>query len=237
MTIQGILNVLKQAQEVDGEIHRLRLEIDSIPDAVRERVQAFESEKLHSSQLETQLKEVQLHQKKKEGELSEKEALIRKYDSQLTQVKTNKEYSVLQQEIASLKADGSILEDEILKVLDEMEQAQKEVREERERLARVEKECEEKKKALLQKSGELKSSLTALNQKRSEILKQVPPEARELYDKIVEKKEGLAIVPVVGEACGACRMELRPQILNDVKLEETLVLCDTCSRILYHVHD
>ena len=234
MGVQGILDVLRQAQEIDGEIYRLRQEIKRIPEDVQEFTRLFESEKSHLLQLENQLKNIQLRQKKKEGELNEKESLIRKYDGQLTQVKTNKEYAALQQEIASLKADGSLLEDEIIGVLDEVERNQKEVRQERERLARAEKEVEEKKKVLLQKSEELKANLSALTQKRADVLKQVAPEARELYDKIVEKKEGLALVAVIGEACGACRIELRPQTLNEVKLKESLVLCDHCSRILYH---
>ena len=234
MGVQGILDVLRQAQEIDGEIYRFRQEIHQIPEEVHELTRTFESEKSHLLQLENQLKEIQLRQKKKEGELGEKETLVRKYNAQLTQVKTNKEYAALQQEIASLKADGSILEDEILDILEQVERNLKEVRQERERLTRAEKETEEKKKTLLQKAEELKSSLSTLSQKRVEVLKQVAPEARELYDKILEKKEGLALVAVIGDACGACRIELRPQTLNEVKLKESLVLCDNCSRILYH---
>lgn len=233
MGIQEILDALKQAQELDREIHRIRHEIDSIPESIQEMTQTFEGEKSRLAHLEDRLKEIQLRQKKKEGELAEKEALVRKYDSQLAQVKTNKEYSALQQEIAALKADGSLLEDEVLKVLDEMEDVQKEVRKERDRLSQLEKESEQKKKELTEKAGTLKGNLAGLTEKRLEIVKQVSPEARELYDKIIAKKEGLALVPVIGEACGACRMELRPQLLNEIRLKEALVVCDNCSRILY----
>lgn len=233
MGIPEILDTLKQAQGLDREIHRIRQEIDSIPESIHELTQAFEAEKSRLDHLENQLKEVQLRQKKKEGELGEKEALIRKYDSQSTQVKTNKEYSALQQEIASLKADGSMLEDEILGILDEMENVQKQVREERNRLAQLETESQGKKKQLTDKAETIKKNLAGLIEKRLEIIKQVSPEARELYDKIIKKKEGLALVPVIGDACGACRMELRPQVLNEVRLKEALVVCDNCSRILY----
>ena len=109
MGIQESLAILKRVQEIDREIYQIRQELLSIPEAVRRLTEEFEAEKSHMAQLETKLKEIQLRQKKKEGELNEKESLIRKYDSQLSQVKTNKEYSALQQEIASLKADGSIV--------------------------------------------------------------------------------------------------------------------------------
>lgn len=233
MGIHESLEILKRVQEVDREIYSIRQDLLAIPEAVRELTEAFESQKSRMTRLETELKEIQLRQKKKEGELGEKEGTIRKYDSQLSSVKTNKEYAALQQQTTSLKADCSILEDEILSILDEIERALKAVREERDRLAQVEKESEKKQEELLTRTDSLKAQSAGLQEKRKEIISQVPPETRELYERIVEKKEGLALVPVGGEACGACRIEIRPQLLNEIRLGEALVVCENCSRILY----
>ena len=49
----------------------------------------------------------------------------------------------------------------------------------------------------------------------------------------MQKKQGLALVPVEGEVCSACRIEIRPQLLNELELKENLVVCENCSRILY----
>ena len=233
MGVQEILDILKRAQELDRAIYGMRQQIESIPEAIQELNRTFEREKNRLTQLESQSKEAQLRQKQKEGELTEKEVLIRKYDSQLSLVKTNKEYSAMQQEIAMLKADSSIVEDQILVILEETEKVQREVREERERLARAEKETQEKKKEFEYQQEKLKAGLNELASKRLEVLKQVTPEARELYEKIVQRKQGVALVPVEGESCGGCRMEIRPQLLNEIKLKETLVVCENCSRILY----
>lgn len=233
MGIQEILEILKQAQEIDREIYGIREKISTIPETLHRLNAGFESEKGRLDALAAKLKEIQLRQKQKEGELSEKETLIRKYDSQLSQVKTNKEYSAVQQEISSLKADRSILEDQILSLLEEGDAVQQGVRQERERLSQVEKETLEKKEELAGQEQTLKVSLAALTEKRNQIVSGVSPEARELYDKIIERKEGLALVPVEGEACGACRMEIRPQLLNEIRLKEALVVCEICSRILY----
>lgn len=233
MNIHENLEILKKVQEIDREIYRVRQELAQIPEAVQELTRQFEAEKTQLTQLENEVKNVQLRQKQKEGELSEKESLIRKYDTQLSQVKTNKEYSALQQEIASLKADGSLLEDQILGVFDEIERAQKKVKEERERLTSVEKNLKEKKAELEGRAETLKKNLLGLSERRLGAVNQTDPEIRGFYDKIVEKKEGLALVPVEGEACGGCRMEIRPQLLNELKLKENLVICENCSRILY----
>lgn len=233
MGIQESLEVLKQAQEVDREIFGLRHELGTIPETVEQLTHEFEQEKATLSRLETQHKEAQLRQKQKEGELNEKEALIRKYDAQLSQVKTNKEYSALQQEIASLKADSSMIEDAVLTLLDDVEVAQQKLHEEKERLIRVEKESQQKKQELTARVETLKEELAQLEKKRADIIQRALPETRELYEKIIVKKQGLALVPAEGEACGACRMEMRPQLLNELKLKENLVICENCSRIVY----
>ena len=233
MGIQESLEILKQAQEIDREIFGFRHELAAIPETLNELTQEFEQEKSALARLEVQLKEAQLRQKQKEGELNEKEVLIRKYDAQLSQVKTNKEYSALQKEIVSLKADSSMIEDGVLALLDEVEAVQQKLREEKGRLIQVEKESQKKKEELTARAEALKGELVLSEKKRAEVVQQVPPETRELYEKIIEKKQGLALVQAAGEACGACRMDMRPQLLNELKLKETLVVCENCSRIVY----
>lgn len=234
MGVQETLDLLKRAQELDREIYRIRQEIEQVPETIQEFLRTFEKEKSQLTQLESQLKEIQLRQKQREGELAEKEVLIRKYDSQLSLLKTNKEYATMQHEISALKADNSIIEDKILNIFEEIEKVQRQVREERERLAVIEKENQGKKKALEDQEQKLKTNLAELSTKRAEAVKQVLPKTRELYEKIIQRKKGLALVQVEGDACGACRIEIRPQLLNDIKLKEVIVLCEHCSRILYH---
>lgn len=234
MGVQETLDLLKRAQELDRDIYRIRLEIETIPETIQDFEHTFEKEKAQLNQLEAQLREIQLRQKQKEGELAEKEALIRKYDSQLSLLKTNKEYQTMQQEIAALKADNSIIEDKILSIFEELDKVQRQVRQERDRLAVIEKENQVKKKELEERSQKLKADLVELTVKREEAVKQVLPQTRELYEKIIQRKQGLALVQVDGEHCGACRMEIRPQLLNDIKLKENLVVCEHCSRIIYY---
>lgn len=233
MGVHENLEILKKVQELDREIYTVRQELDSFPDQTRRLTEALEQEKNHLKSLEEKLKGIQLRQKQKEGELSEKETLIRKYDTQLTQVKTNKEYTALQKEIDALRADNSMIEDSILVIFDEIEKVQAEFRQERERLAQVEQESVVKKKELEQRAGTLKGGLEELIRKRAEVIGQVTPEAKELYEKIIAKKESVALVPVAGEVCGACRIQIRPQLLEELALKHSLVVCENCSRILY----
>lgn len=227
------IEILKQAQNLDREIYLAQQQIKALPEE-RERLQLeLDSQKQHLRQLEEDLKKTQLKQRDKEKELAEKEANIKKFDAQLGQVKTNKEYSALQQEIASLKADNSLLEEEIIKALDSVEAAEEEVRKEKERLKQVEKENQARQTEIVQKEKALAETVEGLKKSREDIVKQVPPDARSLYDLIILKKHGLALVKVNGEICGACQLQLRPQLINEIRLGQSLIVCENCSRILY----
>jgi hypothetical protein len=231
--VKDALDILKKAQEIDRELYFCLEDLERIPNERLKNQRGLESEKTHLNTLEAALKKLQLVQKEKDGELAQKEAQVKKLDGQLALVKTNKEYSVLQQEIASLKADNSLLEEEIIRILDEMEAAQEEVKKENNRLKQCQKDYEAKEQELSQNEKTFTERVAVLRKQREEAVGHLDPEVRSLYERIVEKKKGLALVKVHGEVCGACQMQLRPQLINEIQLGETLVLCENCSRILY----
>lgn len=232
-TVKTHLEVLKKAREIDREIYASLNELEEIPRQRMKMKQVLEAEKGRLVELEGSLKNLRLKLKNREGELSQKEDQVRKFDGQLGQVKTNKEYSALQQEIASLKADNSLMEEEIIRILDEVEAAEEEIKKENERLKAVEKEFSAREAEWLQKEKSLREALERFKSERQEMMSQVPPDVRNLYDLIVQKKQGLGLVPVSGESCGACQLQLRPQLLNEIRLGESLIVCENCSRILY----
>lgn len=233
--VQENIEVLKKAQEVDRDLYLAEQQVSiDIPEEQTRLKRELEQEKIRLHELETTLKNLQLKQKEKEGLLTQKEANVKKFDAQLSQVKTNKEYSALQQEIASLKADNSLLEEEIIKSMDEVEAANEEVQKERERLKQIEKEFGQKETELTEKTKKLKGQIEQLRSERQVVLQTIPPDIKERYDLIIGKKQGLALVKVVGENCGACQLLLRPQVLNELHAGSTLVICENCSRILYH---
>lgn len=233
INIKENIEILKKAQDLDREIYRAQEQRKEIP-ILREKLkQELELERNHLKNLEGELKKAQLKQKEKEGELAQKEAQVKKLDGQLAQLKTNKEYTLMQQEIASLKADNSLIEEEIIKLIDQVEAAEEEVKKEKERLKQIEKGFVEKEGEISQKEKAIADSFDGLKKKREEIILQVAPEVKGLYDAIVQKKQGLALVKVNGEICGACQLQLRAQLLNEIRMAQALVMCENCSRILY----
>ena len=101
------------------------------------------------------------------------------------------------------------------------------------RKEQFEKEHEERTAEFTRDEKECQESIERVKKGRQEIIQQVPPDIRSQYERIVERKQGLALVEATGENCGACQFQLRPQVINELLLGESVVVCENCSRILY----
>ena len=53
------------------------------------------------------------------------------------------------------------------------------------------------------------------------------------YNRLSNIQGGKAIVPVIGNVCGGCSMNITTQTLNELMSSKDLVFCRSCSRILY----
>lgn len=232
LVLQNLEN-LKKAQSLDSEIFQARLLLEEIPASRAHLKQEQESKKAHLTELEKTLKDVQLKLKEKELELSQKEGQVKKLDGQLSLVKTNKEYSALQQEIASLKADNSLLEEEIIRKMDEVEAVKEEAKKEKERQNEIIKSYQGQDQELAAQEKNLQTRLQEILKQRQDVVAQLPADIGELYNRIASKKDGLALASVSGDVCSACQMQLRPQVVNELRLGEQIITCENCSRILF----
>ena len=227
------IKVLVELQKIDSEIYRLKKELATFPALQKKREDEFEKKKTSLKAAEAELKTGQLKQKEREGELATKEEKIKKLQAQLYQLKTNKEYSAMELEIRGLKADNSLLEEDILRLIDTVEQAKGKCAAEKDALAADEKKLKEEIASLQRKTSELAASASALEEKRRAYPPNIEPKLLSQYERILKGREGLALVPVRNGSCGGCHIGLPPQTVNEVQMQEKLIVCEDCARILY----
>ena len=227
------LDLLKQLQTVDAELFRLRRQRAEKPLELQRIEQEVSTQAARLKAVEDKHKALQLAQKEKEGELQTREANARKLQGQLLQVKTNKEYSAMQREIDSLKADNSLLEEAILKTFDAIDQAMKERQAEQQRFAQEQERLKGERQRIEKDIAVIAEQIAQLERTRGGLTPNVPPETLHVYDRVLKIREGIALVPFVKDACGGCHRRLPPQVLNEVLLKAKLVTCESCNRILY----
>jgi hypothetical protein len=224
---------LKQLQTVDGELHRLRRQLAQQPAELAQVQARVAAQEAKLKQAEDRMKSLQVSQKEKEVELQTREANVRKLQSQLFQLKTNKEYSAMQREIESIKADNSVLEEAILGAFDQIEQAVKARAQEQEALKGVQQKAAGERAEIEKRTAAVQEQIAQLERARQGLLPDVPKEALNVYERVLAIREGLALVPVVNDACGGCHRRLTPQVINQVYMKTVLVTCESCNRILY----
>ena len=227
------LEILKHLQGIDGELFRFRRQQEEKPRELEQVTAEVAAQEAKLKAAEAKLKSLQLSQKEKEGELQTKEANVKKLQGQLFQVKTNKEYTAMQREIDSLKADNSLLEEAILRTFDAIDQAAKERQEEQKRLAEQQQRLQQERARIERELAAIGEQIARLERTRHTLLPDIDKRALATYERILDIREGLAMVPLVNDTCGGCNRRLPPQVINQVYLKANLVMCESCNRILY----
>ena len=228
-----LLETLRHLQAVDTRLWRLRAEQRRKPlelDAVKGRVVEGQAQ---AQAAEARLKELQLQQKQKELDLATKEGNIRKLQGQLTQVKTNKEYTAMQHEIDQGKADISLLEERILKLMDAIEQAARDFKAQAAQAAQQQAALRQEESRVATDVADLEQQIATLDAQRRTMTPLIEPASLAAYERVLSSREGLAMVPLVDESCGGCHMVQPPQVVSEVYLKAKLTACENCNRILY----
>ncbi|MBN3038893.1 MAG: hypothetical protein JW869_05685 [Candidatus Omnitrophica bacterium] len=231
--IQEQIGILVKLQEVDGQIYKLKDTLQKKPAEKEALKEEFAQKGDRLKQREEELKAAQLKRKDKELDLEGKEKDIKKYQAQLLQLKTNKEYVTMQREIEGLKADKSALEDSLLELMDVIDRLKVEVQKEKENFAAEEKKLKEETVKIDQEVKQIEEKVAGLEGQRGQISVNVDKTLLSKYERILKAKEGLALVPAVGESCGGCHQTLPPQVINEMQMKDRIVTCDFCARLLY----
>ncbi len=227
------LELLKQLQVLDGQLFRLRKQQQEKPRELDRASAETAEQQGRLKTVEDRVNALQLGQKHKEMELQTREEHIKKLQSQLFQVKTNKEYTALQREIDTLKADKSTLEEGIISAFDTIEDAVKQRQEQQRRVAEQQERLRAERARIERELAEIGDQVAQLERSRQALAPEVPPPALTLYERVLRVREGLALVPLMNDSCGGCHRRLPPQVVNQVLLKADLVTCESCNRILY----
>ncbi|MFA5094615.1 MAG: C4-type zinc ribbon domain-containing protein [Candidatus Omnitrophota bacterium] len=220
-------------QAVDSDIFRLKKERESKPKLIEDLEVRRDEEQAAVKAIEEKTKANQVKRKQRELDLQAKEENIKKLQTQLYQLKTNKEYQSMQQEIEGQKADKSRIEDDILVLMEESEFLSKEMEKEKSLFTEADKHLGDDRKKIESEVTSLDNEIAALSTRRGELAALVDHKVLGHYDKVLSGRDGLAIVPVKNKACQGCFMNLPPQVINEIKMGDKIITCESCARILY----
>lgn len=229
---ENILGLI-DLQNLDTRIYDLTSRKEEFPVRIEQMDSDLEAKKDGYNNAEARLKELQVKKNEKETDIKALEEKAAKHEAELYQIKNNKEYKALQDEIASIKADISVLEEDVIMYYDEIEAAQARLEEEKKAFEGEKKASDREKEAIRKEEKELEGLLAELSDKRKKVRERVDPELLDRYERILKNRGRTALASISAGSCAACNMQLRPQLINEIKMCKGAVVCENCGRLLY----
>ncbi len=228
------LDKLLELQAADKEIRRLQDEVAALPKRTAVIEQKLTGTKAHLEKVRVAAKGDEANRKKFEANIKDLQAKISKYRDQSLDVKTNDQYKALLHEIQFAEQEIRLNEDRILEVMVNVDAREKDVKaaeaELKEETAEIEKEKEEARKV----TAEDQKKLAEWNAKRNALRQAISEDLLRHYERVL-KFRGSGLAEVRDHKCMGCQVMLRPQIYNEVRIGEKVVICDSCQRIYYYI--
>ncbi len=224
---------LIQLQKLDTEITSTSLFLEDIPRQIEDTDKKKEQSYLIITQAKEKMAQNQKKRRDMESEVKDIKAKISKFNLQLNDVKTNIEYKSFLKEIDGAQQKTSELEDEIINEMLAADEIEEEIKEANQKYSEAEKKFSKEKEILQQKQKKSEAKKKELTKKKEKLMTSIPDDQIRLYLKTFNSKKGIALSPITDEFCSLCHMRVRPQILNELKGNEKLILCENCGRILY----
>ena len=227
------LEKLIALQHAEVELRRVEGQLGKVPRARAELEGQLAAEREKLDQARTALSESQKARKQHEGALQDLEAKRSKYKGQLMDVKTNKEYTAMLHEIEGVEREIREREDHILT---EMERAEgwPETSSARRRSSSPSRRSPGRRSRRWSRRVASSGRAKRLQAARDACAAAVPEDAMELFQRVARLR-GVAVAEARDDMCQLCHMKLRPQMYVDLKRNEDIVQCPSCSRILYYV--
>jgi uncharacterized protein len=220
-------------QNLDDRVSELSKEIAALPKHIAEIEKKLDAHQRRLDQDRAGVKANQADRKRLEGEIQINEQKISKLKSQMMDAKTNDQYRAFQHEIDFCQQEIRRHEDRILELMGESEPLEKAVKAAEADLATEKKHVEGEKAKARERTAADQKELDTLMAERKTVIAQMTPKIASEYERIRKGRAGVAIAEVVGGRCSKCNMQVRPQFLQELKRGDSVMICESCKRMLY----
>lgn len=230
--MKDTIDRLIQLQQVDSKIMDLEHFKGDLPETVQRLQEELKTLNTVIREKKNKIEEAKKERRLKEGELTLTLEKLKKHQNQLYDVTTNREYDAITQEIEQEKENISACESRILDLDIIDEEITKELEESAKAVVNIQIELAQKESELAEVEKENKDHELQLFHEREKIVARLNKNIIYSYRRILDAKNGLAVVPVTRNACGGCYNTIPPQKIVEIRKKNRLYNCEVCGRIL-----
>ncbi len=226
------LDMLEELQEVDQKIDLLKVAQSALEaemsginqgvDAAREELAGFEASR---TQIEAEKIELEA------THAAELENIVRS-ETNMKEIKTNKEFQAVGREITAAKKQVSEIEENLLQKIGQIEELNIALAAKK---SRCEELAENSAQRVVAKQAEIaavQANIDAEIVHRENVTKGLSASLVKKFTMLREQRRGQALAIARDGYCLGCNMHLPPQLYNNLYKHEELLTCPHCQRIL-----
>lgn len=228
---------LIQLQALDKKIREIVEKREQCPIKIQTLESELDALEISFQDMENRLKAIQKEHREYEQEIQDIERGIEKSHGKLESIKSNKEYKAVLKEIEDLRRKQSALEDTVLRGMEDIENLEIQRHSIEKEKKALEDKLEQDRALTNQEMEDLGLELHRLEKDREKFSQGVDQDLLKKYAFLTERKNGLAVSPVVGGVCLTCHMGIPPQKYNELIRGNALITCPNCNRIIYWEED
>ena len=224
---------LLNLQKVESKLDSIAILKGELPIEVRDLEDEIQGLHARETRMEEEINGINEFIEQKKQTIVQSSELIKKYEKQSDNVKNNREYEAINKELEMQTLEVKLAERHI-------KDANEEIADKARALDVVKKNIANKEANLKVKKSELDKIIaeTEKEEKEYSALSEkarasVDPRLLTSFDRIRKNfRNGLAVVPVVRDACGGCFNAIPPQRQSEIRQHKKIIVCENCGRVL-----
>src|SRR5262249_5829140 len=225
--MSGLLDELYRLQERLRFVQTRQRQRDTVPAELTEVDGAFREKLDAVARLKQRLIEAELEHRKASAELADLQEKQKKYQTQLRNVQSSREYSAVLNEMDGVEKLIRSTEDKVLTLEEELETSRADLKKREESLPKETEEHEEKMKDWRATQRGIDEERDGARREIADLEARIRPRERSEFQRLLEKKGGLAVVRVINASCSACHVKVRPAAMQALKAGNEIVYCDS----------
>jgi uncharacterized protein len=232
-SVEEKLAALLNLQKVESKLDTIAILKGELPIEVRDLEDEIEGLHSRETRMEEEVNGINEFIEQKKESIVQSQELIKKYEKQSDNVKNNREFEAINKELEMQTLEVKLAERH-------MKDANEEIGDKARALEVVKKNIANKEANLKVKKSEL-DKIIAETEKEEKEYAALSQKARASvdsrlltsFDRIRKNfRNGLAVVPVVRDACGGCFNAIPPQRQSEIRQHKKIIVCENCGRIL-----
>ncbi|MFZ4395637.1 MAG: zinc ribbon domain-containing protein [Kiritimatiellia bacterium] len=229
----SIVQPLLVLQEIDSRLRALQQEARDIPLRKEQEKSRLAGAQTALAEAQTALRAAQARVDEAELEVKARRDKINTLRGQQVSLKTNKEFAAMNLEIATIEGQIESFESRQVYAMDNLVPARAHVSECDKVLQNDKSVVDGYQKELDARLAVVQAEIRQAEAGRQEALKTVPNAFAVVYGRLLERRWP-PVVALEGSACGGCHLTQPPSVAHVVRRNNSLVVCQTCGRILYN---